>query len=156
MSAASAGGYIWAYVGGGKAHAVHPTQWSGPGRVMMGLCSVGGGPAIVAGADRPRCKNCVDLASRRPMRLADAGGAVPVALPVPVSVPAERAPEEPGYVYRAEVRRVVDGDTVDLDVDLGFGVWRMAERVRLMGVDAPERWTPAGAEISAVSRPRPH
>jgi len=27
------------------------------------------------------------------------------------------------YEYRCKVRRVVDGDTVDIDIDLGFGVW---------------------------------
>jgi micrococcal nuclease len=27
------------------------------------------------------------------------------------------------YEYRVKIRRVVDGDTVDVDIDLGFGVW---------------------------------
>jgi micrococcal nuclease len=36
---------------------------------------------------------------------------------------------------------VVDGDTVDVDIDLGFGVWLKNERVRLFGVDAPETRT---------------
>lgn len=43
----------------------------------------------------------------------------------------------PFYVYRAVPVRVVDGDTVDLDVDLGFQVYRR-ERIRLAGIDAPE------------------
>jgi micrococcal nuclease len=41
------------------------------------------------------------------------------------------------YTYRATVLRVIDGDTFDFDVDLGFRV-RMGLRVRLAGVDAPE------------------
>jgi len=41
------------------------------------------------------------------------------------------------YEYRATVIRVVDGDTIDLAVDLGFRV-TFTDRVRLVGVDAPE------------------
>jgi micrococcal nuclease len=36
---------------------------------------------------------------------------------------------------------VVDGDTVDVDIDLGFGVWMHKERVRMMGIDTPESRT---------------
>ena len=39
------------------------------------------------------------------------------------------------------MRRVVDGDTVDVDIDLGFGIWQMNERVRIMGIDTPESRT---------------
>lgn len=42
------------------------------------------------------------------------------------------------YEYECTIRRVVDGDTVDVDVDLGFGTWRCSERIRLYGVDTPE------------------
>jgi len=42
------------------------------------------------------------------------------------------------YEYECTIRRVVDGDTIDVDVDLGFGTWRCAERIRLFGVDTPE------------------
>jgi len=45
------------------------------------------------------------------------------------------------YEYRVKVRRVVDGDTVDVDIDLGFGVWLQNERVRLYGIDTPESRT---------------
>jgi micrococcal nuclease len=45
------------------------------------------------------------------------------------------------YEYRCTVLRVVDGDTVDVDIDLGFGVWIRKERVRIMGIDAPESRT---------------
>jgi len=42
------------------------------------------------------------------------------------------------YTYTAKVVKVVDGDTVDLDVDLGFGM-RATERFRLYGINAWER-----------------
>ena len=45
------------------------------------------------------------------------------------------------YEYRAKINRVVDGDTVDVDIDLGFGVWLHDERVRIMGIDTPESRT---------------
>ena len=45
------------------------------------------------------------------------------------------------YEYRCAVLRVVDGDTVDVDIDLGFGVWLRNERVRVMGIDTPESRT---------------
>jgi micrococcal nuclease len=45
------------------------------------------------------------------------------------------------YEYRCTVLRVVDGDTVDVDIDLGFAVWLKKERVRIMGIDTPESRT---------------
>ena len=45
------------------------------------------------------------------------------------------------YEYRCKLNRVVDGDTVDVDIDLGFGVWLKKERVRLYGIDTPESRT---------------
>ena len=45
------------------------------------------------------------------------------------------------YEYRCVITRVVDGDTVDVDIDLGFGVWLRDERVRLAGIDTPEKRT---------------
>ena len=45
------------------------------------------------------------------------------------------------YEYRCNVVKVVDGDTVDVDIDLGFGVWLRDERVRMMGIDTPESRT---------------
>jgi len=42
------------------------------------------------------------------------------------------------FVYNCTVDRVVDGDTVDVNIDLGFNTWLMKRRVRLMGVDTPE------------------
>lgn len=45
------------------------------------------------------------------------------------------------YEYKVKVTRVVDGDTVDVDIDLGFGIWLRGERVRIMGIDTPESRT---------------
>jgi micrococcal nuclease len=45
------------------------------------------------------------------------------------------------WTYRCKLKRVVDGDTVDVDIDLGFGIWQMNERVRIMGIDTPESRT---------------
>ena len=45
------------------------------------------------------------------------------------------------YEYKCKIRKVVDGDTVDIDIDLGFGVWLNDERVRIMGIDTPESRT---------------
>ena len=45
------------------------------------------------------------------------------------------------YEYKCKIVRVVDGDTVDVDIDLGFGVWMHKERVRLYGIDTPESRT---------------
>ena len=45
------------------------------------------------------------------------------------------------YEYKCKVLKVIDGDTVDVDIDLGFGVWLHKERVRIMGIDTPESRT---------------
>ena len=45
------------------------------------------------------------------------------------------------YEYQCKIVRVVDGDTTDVDIDLGFGVWLKKQRVRFYGVDTPESRT---------------
>ena len=45
------------------------------------------------------------------------------------------------YEYNCKIVRVVDGDTVDVDIDLGFGMWMHKERIRLHGIDTPESRT---------------
>ena len=45
------------------------------------------------------------------------------------------------YEYKAHVVKIVDGDTVDVDIDLGFGIVMKDERVRIMGIDTPESRT---------------
>jgi len=49
------------------------------------------------------------------------------------------------YIYKAELVRVVDGDTVDLIIDLGFDT-SLKERFRLYGIDAPEMNTKEGKD----------
>ena len=44
------------------------------------------------------------------------------------------------YFYAAKVARVVDGDTIDFMIDLGFGIYHKV-RVRLYGVNTPETRT---------------
>jgi micrococcal nuclease len=45
------------------------------------------------------------------------------------------------YEYRARVNKVVDGDTVDVDIELGFDIVLTGQRVRIMGIDTPESRT---------------
>lgn len=44
------------------------------------------------------------------------------------------------FEYNAKVKRIVDGDTLDAYIDLGFDVW-VVKRIRLMGIDTPESRT---------------
>tara|TARA_A100001011_G_scaffold390334_1_gene473566 strand:- start:760 stop:1161 length:402 start_codon:yes stop_codon:yes gene_type:complete len=45
------------------------------------------------------------------------------------------------YEYSCKVVKIVDGDTIDVDIDLGFGVWLKKQRIRLFGIDTPESRT---------------
>ena len=45
------------------------------------------------------------------------------------------------YEYQCKVVKVIDGDTADVDIDLGFGVWMKKQRIRFYGVDTPESRT---------------
>ena len=51
------------------------------------------------------------------------------------------------YNYKAKLLRVVDGDTIDAEIDLGFKIF-IKERIRLMGIDTPESRTRNLAEKS--------
>ena len=42
------------------------------------------------------------------------------------------------YTYRARYRSAYDGDTVRVDIDLGFGIWFRNQALRLVGIDTPE------------------
>lgn len=55
---------------------------------------------------------------------------------------------DPAYEYRAVVDRWVDGDTVELTVDLGFHI-KVTDHFRLYGIDTPERGRPGAAEAKA-------
>ena len=52
------------------------------------------------------------------------------------------------YIYKAELVRVVDGDTVELMIDLGFSQFTR-QTMRLYGIDAPELRTEAGKAAKA-------
>ena len=45
------------------------------------------------------------------------------------------------YEYPCKMVKVIDGDTADVDIDLGFGVWLKKQRIRFYGVDTPESRT---------------
>lgn len=53
------------------------------------------------------------------------------------------------FEYKATVVKVIDGDTVDLDIDLGLRV-HVFERVRLDGIDTPEKNSKVAAERVAA------
>ena len=42
------------------------------------------------------------------------------------------------YEYKAIVASIYDGDTIRVDIDLGFSIWMKNESIRLYGLDAPE------------------
>lgn len=48
------------------------------------------------------------------------------------------------YQYAAKLVRVIDGDTVVMDLDLGFNEWRVGQPYRLARINAPEMPTAAG------------
>jgi|TARA_R100001082_G_scaffold110429_1_gene90350 micrococcal nuclease len=50
------------------------------------------------------------------------------------------------FIYNAELERVVDGDTIDITIDLGFNVKLHKQRCRLAGIDTPESRTKDLAE----------
>ncbi|MEP4195996.1 MAG: thermonuclease family protein [Aliishimia sp.] len=56
----------------------------------------------------------------------------------------DAAPDCGIYAYKAEIVRIIDGDTVVADIDLGFNTWRRGEHLRMMGVEAPEAGTLEG------------
>ena len=55
------------------------------------------------------------------------------------------------FTYDGFIERMVDADTFDVNLDLGFDVWTR-QRVRLAGVDAPERYTDDGRAAETYLR----
>jgi len=45
------------------------------------------------------------------------------------------------FEYKCTIVKVIDGDTVDVDIDLGFGVWLKKQRIRFYAIDTPESRT---------------
>ena len=61
------------------------------------------------------------------------------------------------YEYRAYVRKVYDGDTITVDIDLGFDVVLKNQKIRLVKINAPEvRGTerPEGLKVRDIVRSR--
>ncbi|MGV3223404.1 thermonuclease family protein [Staphylococcus hyicus] len=54
------------------------------------------------------------------------------------------------YIFKAKVLRVIDGDTLVIDLDMGFETHTI-KRVRLLGVDTPERGEPGYNEAKAFT-----
>jgi micrococcal nuclease len=50
------------------------------------------------------------------------------------------------YQYKCKIIKVLDGDTVDIDLDLGFKIILANQRVRMAGVDTPESRTTIAEE----------
>lgn len=53
------------------------------------------------------------------------------------------------YVRNGVVVSVYDGDTMTVDIDLGFGVWKRKEKLRLYRINTPENNTPEGQAVTA-------
>lgn len=66
----------------------------------------------------------------------------------------EEAPDCGLYTYKAQMVRVVNGDTVVADIDLGFSIWLRGEHLRLLGAEAPERRTPEGPAATDALKAR--
>lgn len=52
------------------------------------------------------------------------------------------------YWYHCDVKRVIDGDTLVVDVDLGFRTWLLGRTVRLAKLWVPEAGTPDGDQCT--------
>jgi endonuclease YncB( thermonuclease family) len=52
------------------------------------------------------------------------------------------------YTYSAVIARVVDGDTLVVDIDAGFNIWLLDQTLRLNRVNAPEMKTPEGKALT--------
>jgi len=52
-------------------------------------------------------------------------------------------PTQASYIYQAHIKEIIDGDTLILNIDLGFQVWK-EQRIRLAEVDCPELATKEG------------
>lgn len=57
----------------------------------------------------------------------------------------------PNYVYACRLVRVIDGDTVEIDVDCGFSIWHRLT-VRIVGVNCPEKF--GGTKVAGMAAKR--
>ncbi|MFA7254863.1 MAG: DUF1016 N-terminal domain-containing protein [Candidatus Omnitrophota bacterium] len=84
----------------------------------------------------------------------DAKGNYALKTPSPNPLPGgEDKGEEALFTYQAEVEKVVDGDTLRVVVDLGFG-FKTRQYLRLRGLDCPEMTTPEGKKAAEFVRAR--
>ncbi len=72
---------------------------------------------------------------------------------VPREIPMLRRQSERLYIYSAAVERIIDGDTLLLNVYLGFDVWKR-QRIRLRGIDTAELGSPEGDSAKAFVEER--
>ena len=49
--------------------------------------------------------------------------------------------KEKMFEYRSSLLKIIDGDTIDVDIDLGFSVVLKKQRIRLYGINTPESRT---------------
>ncbi len=84
-----------------------------------------------------------DLAIERNLTASELRHAITVGLDGTEQPAVLERPIQPSYLYAATVRAIVDADTLDLNVDLGFHTFRQ-ERFRLAQIDAPEHKSAAG------------
>lgn len=55
------------------------------------------------------------------------------------------------YSYPCKILKVIDGDTIDVELDLGFDI-KLKERVRLINVDTPEVFGPNASEEGNIAK----
>lgn len=60
------------------------------------------------------------------------------------------------YEYKCKILKIVDGDTVDIDIDLGFDIKLTNQRIRINGIDTPESRTsdPIEKQYGLLSKKR--
>lgn len=56
------------------------------------------------------------------------------------------------WVVPATVERIIDGDTVVVTLDLGWRVYRIGEKLRIAGLNSPERGTQEGRDARDAAR----
>lgn len=78
-----------------------------------------------------------------------------LSLMIPGMAYADEATPDCGlYMYRANIVRVIDGDTIVADIDLGFRTWLHGEHLRLFGINTPENSTDEGKAVTLAVKER--
>lgn len=58
------------------------------------------------------------------------------------------------YRYRAIIKKVVDGDTLEVDIDLGFNITKIGEMIRLYGINTEESRGKAKTDKGLLAKSR--